>query len=201
MSEIKAPDGLIITSLALDTPAQLNQSVWTRRQRKTGLPGSERWQASVEIPECSTEAEERMWRSFLFGLGGVLNWFKLPLPCQTHIGPEPKVATGAVLGGFTQPLKGMEPNTTILYAGQFLTFALPVGRPRTVVLTEDLQTDGTGSAVAKIRPSLGQIPATDSTVETSNPFIPVCSTDEMTGLNYSQGVSGASLNLIEDMGP
>lgn len=201
MSEVIPPDGLILTALALDTPAQLNQSVWTRRQRKTGLPGSERWQASAETPQCATEADERQWRSFLFGLRGVLNWFKLPLPCQTHIGPEPVVAAGGTLGSYQQPLKGMEPNTTILYAGQFLTFPLLVGRPRTVQLTEDLQTDGAGAAIARFTPSLGQVPAIDAAVETSNPFIPVCSVDTVNALSFSQGVSGTTLNLIEDMGP
>ena len=63
MSELTAPDGLIITSLGFDTPAQRNQSAWTRRTRKTGLPGAETWQASAEIPEIATEAHERAWRS------------------------------------------------------------------------------------------------------------------------------------------
>lgn len=201
MSEVIPPKGLIVTHLAVNTPAQRNQSVWTRRARKTGLPGAELWQAAVSIPETSTEVEEREWRSFLFGLGGVLNWFKLPLPCQTHIGPEPKIAAGGVLGGYQQPLKGMEPNTTILYVGQFLTISLPVGRPRTVMLTQDLRTNGAGEAVATFRPSLGQIPVTDTTVETSNPFIPVCCVTDVVGISWGQGVGGASLDLIEDMGP
>lgn len=201
MSEVIPPEGLIVTALALNTPAQNNQSVWTRRQRKTGLPGAERWQVGVEIPEINNEQEERQWRSFLFGLRGVLNWFKLPLPCQTHIGPEPVVAAGGVVGTYQQPLKGMDPSTTILFAGQFLTFTLPVGRPRTVMLTEDLVTNGSGAAIARFVPSLGQVPATDTPVETSNPFIPVCAVDEVNALSYSQGVSGTSFSAIEDMGP
>lgn len=200
MSEVIAPDGLILTNLALNTPAQNNQSVWTNRQRKTGLPGAERWQAAVQVPECATEEDERPWRAFIFGLGGVLNWFKLPLPCQTHVGPEPKVAAGGTLGSYQQPLKGMEPSTTILYAGQYLTFPMPQGRARTVVLTEDLRTDAAGAGIAKYRPSLGQVPATDATVETSNPFIPVCCVDALGGFNFAQGVSGTTLSLIEDAG-
>lgn len=200
MSEIIAPDGIIITSLGFDTPAQRNQSAWTRRVRKTGLPGAETWQASAEIPEIATEADERAWRSFYFGLQGVINWFKLRLPCQRHIGPMPLVAAGGT-GGYTQPLKGMTPNTTILFAGQFMTVPVPIGRPRAVMLTADMRTDGGGNATAAFVPALGQIPATDATVETANPFIPVCSTDTVSALNYSNGVSGVSLSLAEDSGP
>lgn len=201
MSEVYPPKGLILTGLVLDTPVQRNQSAWTRRARKTGLPGAELWYMTAETPEIPTEAEERQWRAFLFGLGGQLNWFKMPLPCQTHIGPKPRVAAGGTPGLFSQPLKGMDPDTTILYAGQYLTFPLPIGRPRTVCLTADLRTDSLGNATAQFRPALGQVPATDAEVETAQPFIPVCSADTQNALNLAEGVSGFQLNLIEDMGP
>lgn len=200
MSEITAPEGLIITSLGYDAPAQRNQSAWTRRTRKTGLPGAELWQASVEIPETATETQERRWRSFYFGLEGVLNWFKLMLPCQRHIGPKPVAAAGGD-GLYTQPMSGMTANTTILFAGQFMTVPLPIGRPRAVMLRADLRTDAAGTATAEFVPALGQLPVTGTTVETAEPFIPVCSTETANPLAYSNGVSGASLSLIEDMGP
>lgn len=199
MSEIIAPEGLIITQLAIDFPVQRNQSAWTRRTRKTGLPGAELWQAGAEIPETATEEGERKWRAFYFGLEGLLNWFKLKLPCQRHIGPKPTVASGGT-GLYTQPLTGMTPNTTILFAGQFMTVPLPIGRPRNVMLTVDLRTDGAGTATAQFTPALGQIPVTGTTVETAEPFIPVSSTEQANALAYSNGVSGASLSLIEDMG-
>lgn len=200
MSEIVAPEGLIITSLGYDAPAQRNQSVWTRRTRKTGLPGAELWQAAAEIPETATEEGERRWRAFYFGLEGVMNWFRLRLPCQHHIGPKPTAASGG-LGLYSQPMAGMTPNTTILYAGQFMTIPLPIGRPRNVMLTEDLFTNGAGAATAQFVPALGQIPAIGVEIETAEPFIPVCSTETANPLAYSNGVSGASLSLIEDMGP
>lgn len=200
MSEVTAPKGLIITSLGYDAPAQRNQSVWTRRTRKTGLPGAELWQATAQIPETATEDEERAWRAFYFGLEGVMNWFRLRLPCQRHIGPKPVAAAGGT-GLYTQPLSGMTPDTTILFAGQYMTLPLPIGRPRAVMLTADLRTDGDGEAVAEFVPALGQIPATSVEIETADPFIPVCSVDTVNPLAYSNGVSGATVNLIEDMGP
>ena len=112
----------------------------------------------------------------------------------------PLVAAGGT-GGYTQPLKGMTPNTTILFAGQFMTLPVPIGRPRAVMLTADMRTNGSGTATASFVPALGQIPATDTTVETANPFVPVCSIDSASALNYSNGVSGVSLNLVEDSGP
>lgn len=200
MSEVIAPEGLIITSLGFETPAQRNTSLWTRRTRKTGLPGAETWQATAEIPEIATETDERAWRAFYFGLQGVLNWFKLRLPCQRHIGPMPLVAAGGT-GGYTQPLKGMTPNTTILFAGQFMTIPVPIGRPRPVMVTSDMRTDASGNATASFVPALGQTPATDTPVETANPYIPVCSTSPVAALNYSNGVSGVSIDLAEDSGP
>jgi hypothetical protein len=69
------------------------------------------------------------------------------------------------------------------------------------MLTADMRTNGAGNATASFVPALGQIPATDAPVETANPFVPVSSTDTVSALNYSNGVSGVSLSLAEDSGP
>lgn len=200
MAEVTAPPGLIITALGFDSPAQRNQSPWTGTTRKTGLAGAETWQGSVQIPEIATEEAERPWRAFYFGLRGVMNWFKLRLPCQRHIGPKPLVAAGST-GGYSLPLTGMTPSTHILFAGQYMTVPMPSGRARNVMLTQDLVTNASGQATAVFLPALGQIPTTGATVETAEPFIPVCSTTTSNVLNWAQGVSGASFDVTEDRLP
>jgi hypothetical protein len=104
MAEITVPDPaeLIISGPKLSSPAQVNRSVWTGRRKVVGLAGTQVWQASIAIADIATEEAERPWRAFLFGLEGPQNHFRLPLPCNSHIGSKPLVNANRV------PLSVME---------------------------------------------------------------------------------------------
>lgn len=198
MSEITVPDpdNLLLDSLSLSAPAQVNRSAWTGTRKVVGMPGVELWQGKATIDTIATEEEERPWRAFLFGLRGPVNWFKWLLPCNTHIGPKPTVAAGAS-DGYTLPLTGMQPNARILRAGQFMTVPLPSGHNRTVCLTNDLRTDASGNATATFEPALGETPVEGATVETVDPFIPMSPVEPTQGLGSADGVSGASFDVEE----
>lgn len=198
MAEVAVPnhDDLLLDSLDLVTPSQVNRSGWTGRGKVIGLPGAEMWRGKATIDSLATEVQERPWRAFLYGLGGSLNWFRWPLPCQHHIGPRPVVGTSPG-NGYTLPLTGMQPSTLILRAGQHMTVPLPSGHSRTVVLLAELRTDALGKATASFRPALGEVPTVGATVETGYPFIPVRPASATLGLTSADGISGTSFDVEE----
>lgn len=198
MSEIDIPDTgrLILDGLFLTAPAQVNRSSWTGTRKVVGLPGAEVWRGKASIQAISTEASERPWRAFLFGLRGPVNWFRWLLPCNKHIGDKPTVDVYPS-DGYELPLAGGQPNARILRAGQFMTVPLPSGHARAVCLTADLRFDADGFATAQFEPALGEVPEEGAAVETVDPYIPMALVDAEQGLAGSQGVSGASFDVEE----
>ncbi|UAB76951.1 hypothetical protein INR77_08830 [Erythrobacter sp. SCSIO 43205] len=198
MSEITVPlpDELLLDNLNLSSPTQVNRSTWTGRRKVLGGPGVAIWQGNVSISGIATEVDERQWRAFLFALEGPANWFRWPLPRNTHIGPKPRVATASGTGK-SLALDGMTANTRILQAGQFITIPLPSGHARAVCLTADLVTNGTGQATAQFKPGLTETPADNAEVETVAPYIPMAPTDSVVGLATSQGVSATGFEVEE----
>ena len=193
---VPIPADLFLDGLTLVAPSQVNRSEWTGRRKVIGAPGREYWRGKASIVDIVTEAEERQWRAFLFALDGPVNWFRWPLPCNNHIGPKPTVAAGAG-NGYSLPLTGMQPNTRILEAGQFMTVPLPSGHSRAVCLTADLVTNGSGNATAQFRPALGEIPTLGATVETARPFVPMSAVSVEQGFSQANGVSGTSFDVEE----
>lgn len=198
MAEIAVPDydELIVSGPSLYAPAQINRSKWTGRRKVIGLPGTEVWRAKCAVDTIATELEERPWRAFLFALRGPANWFRLNLPCNSHIGPKPVVAAGAT-NGYTLPLSGMAVSSTILRAGQFMTVPLPSGRFRAVTLTADLVSNGSGVGTATFEPALTEVPTLAATIETTAPFIPVARVDSEIGFSHQGGVAGIGFDVEE----
>lgn len=198
MAEITVPlpDELLLDSLNLSTPSQVNRSTWTGRRKVIGLSGAAVWQGTVSIGSIATEEDERQWRAFLFSLEGPQNSFRWPLPRNSHIGLKPLVnsATGS---STTLPLDGMQANTRILRAGQFMSVPLPSGHVRAVCLTADLITNGSGQATAAFKPALNEVPANNATVETVAPYIPMAPVGSVIGLATQQGISAASFEVEE----
>jgi len=197
MSEVivPSPDDLLLNELRLYTPSQLNRSAWTGTRKVVGLPGAEVWRGSASIDVITTEFEERQWRAFLFGLRGPINWFRWVLPCNKHPGARPIVAPGAT--AYSLPMTGMEPNTLILSAGQFMTIPLSSGNVRAVVLMADLFADVAGGATAVFEPAMTVAPPPNAIVETLDPFIPMSLVDPEQGFSRSNGVSSASFEVEE----
>lgn len=198
MPEILVPDRKAITldDYSLAVPSQVNRSQWSGTSKVVGLAGAEVWTAKITIDGLATEASEWPWRAFMLALRGQQNWFRLRMTCQGHIGPMPKVAPGAG-DGYTLPLTGMAPSTTILKAGQWMTVPVAVDSYRLVALTSDLITDASGNAVAQIEPALRIAPVAGTPVETANPFMQVRKSDSSAGFSYSDAVAGRSLDLEE----
>lgn len=198
MAEVIVPDydELQVIELDFDEPAQVNRSAWTGTRKAIGLPGAGIWTGQVAVENIATEAEERQWRAFLARLKGVQNWFKVYLPCQSHIGPAPTVDTGAT-NGYTLPLTGMTPSTVILEAGQHMSVPLPSGHVRAVRLTADLLTDSGGEAVAEFSPALNEVPTLGATVETANPYVRVAASATRNPIPLNNGISGFVLDVEE----
>lgn len=202
MAEIAIPDDVAdlvdFDQLDLDTPTQVNRSTWTGRRKVVGLAGAETWRGKVSLSLIATEDEERPVRGWLFALASPENHFRWPLPCNSHIGPRPTVASGAS-NGYTLPLTGGQPNARILRAGSFMTVPLPSGHARTVLLTADLRFDNSGNATAQFRPALNETPTLGATVETVEPYIPMAPVNPTMGLAMQDGVSGTSFDVEEAM--
>lgn len=198
MPEILVPDRKAITLDAYDlaVPSQVNRSQWSGSSKVIGLPGAEVWTAKITIDGLATEESEWPWRAFLLALKGQQNWFRLLMTCQRHIGPMPVVDAGAG-DGYTLPLTGMAPSTTILRAGQWMTVPVAADSYRLVVLTSDLITDASGKAVAQVEPALRVAPTAGTAVETAEPFMQVRKADGSAGFSYSDAVAGRSLDLEE----
>lgn len=198
MAEVIVPDydELQVVELDFDEPAQVNRSAWTKTRKVIGLPGASLWTGQVAVENIATEVEERQWRAFLARLKGVQNWFKVYLPCQSHIGPAPTVDTGAT-NGYTLPLTGMTPSTVVLEAGQHMSVPLPSGHVRAVRLTADLLTDSSGEAVAEFSPALNEVPTLGATVETANPYVRVAASTTRNPIPLSNGISGFVLDVEE----
>ena len=193
---IPDPDALIMLGMDLDVPDQMNRSAWTRRGQVVGLPGAEMWFVKAAIEPLATENEERPWRAFIFNMRGRQNHFHFPLCKQAHAGSRPLV-NAAVSAGYSLPLDGMAPSTTILLAGQYMTVPLPSGHNRLVMLTADLATNSGGAAIAYFNIELGEIPANNAVVETIDPFIPVRNTAGRASMSWDNAVTGASFDLEE----
>lgn len=198
MTEIIVPDpeGLILLSLDCDSPAQANEPTFGGRTQIVGLPGPERWFASIELDAIVTENDEIPWRRFVFGLRGIVNWFRLPVACQPHIGPMPVV--GASPGsGYSLPLSGMQRDTTILSAGQYLTVPLPSGHFRLVSLASDIITDESGNATALLDQQLTETPTVGAQVESLFPFAAMRSENRRIGLAFDNSITGGRYSLVE----
>lgn len=195
---VPLPDELDFDGPRLNSPTQVNRSVWTGRRKVVGLSGAETWQGKVSLSLIATEEEERQWRAFLFALKGPHNSFRWPLPCNRHIGPKPVVGADAE-GGNTLPLTGGQPNARIARAGQYMTVPLPSGHHRAVCLVADLRFDASGNATATFEPALNEAPTQGVTVETAYPFVPMAPVDTLMGLTMSEGVSGTSFDVEEAM--
>lgn len=193
---IPFPGDLMLDELRLFTPRQVNRSEWTGTRKVIGGTGREIWRGHATIADIATEDDERHWRAFLFGLDGQVNWFRWVLPCNTHIGAKPVVASGAG-DAYTLPLSGMQPNARILRAGQFMTVPLPSGHWRAVCLSADLMADGSGNATASFTPALGEVPTLAATVETVDPFIPMSLTNGEQGFSLTDGTSGTAFDVDE----
>ena len=198
MPEVIVPDTSELQILALDfnEPAQVNRSAWTGARKVVALPGGSYWSGRIAVENIATELEERQWRAFIAQLRGVQNWFKAPLPCQSHIGPPPTVAAGAG-NGYSLPLAGMSPSTRILETGQHMTVPLPSGHNRAVRLTADLVTDAAGNAVAEYAPALNEVPSLGAIIETANPFVPVASTETNLTIPQSNSIASLSFDIEE----
>jgi hypothetical protein len=198
MSEKIVPnyDDLIITAIDREDAAQVNRSAWTGKRKVMGLPSGELWYANAVVADLATELDERPWRAFMRSLRGQQNWFKLRVACQRHVGAMPLVAAGAG-AGYTMPLKGMLPSSTILRAGQYLTVTLPQGNGRLIQLDEDLISDASGNATATFTPALNQTPVENAICETANPYLPVAQTASRNGMSTANAVSGVSFDLEE----
>lgn len=198
--EIPDPEALILTGIRPDVPDQLNRSIWSRKGKIIGLPGAEVWILSAIVGPLATEMEERPWRAFLHGLRGRQDHFNYVVACQRHAGAMPLVNSAAD-AGYTLPLDGMEPNTRILQAGQYLTVPLPSGHKRLLMLKADLITNGSGEATAILNLALGEVPTNNAQVETAFPYVPVICTNGNPELVYDpqNATSSASLALEEHM--
>lgn len=201
MAEVIVPDydELQVIELDYDEPAQVNRSSWTGTRKAIGLPGGGLWSGQIAVENIATESEERQWRAFLAKLRGVQNWFKVYLPCQSHIGPAPTVAAGAT-NGYVLPLTGMAASTRILEAGQHLSVPLPSGHVRAVRLTADLVTSAAGAATAEFAPALNEVPALGAVVETAKPYVRVAASATRNPMPQSNGISGFTLDVEEDLG-
>lgn len=197
MAEIVVPDTseLILRRLDLDVPTQLNRSAWTGTSKAVGLPGAERWLATVDIGDVATDDSERPWRAFLFALRGPQNWFALPLPCNNVAG-NVAVGSGTKLAR-SIPISGMPVSATHLTAGSFLTITLPSGAFRAVCLMADLVANGSGNGTATFEPELPEVPATGAVVFAAQPFLPARNTVTTAGFSWTQAVAGTTLELEE----
>ncbi|MDZ7906367.1 MAG: hypothetical protein U5N55_11755 [Cypionkella sp.] len=201
MPEVIVPDHSepIIRTLDFYEPMGINRSDWTGVRKSIGRPGAGFWRGQIAVADIATELEERQWRAFTARLRGTQNWFKVYLPCQSHIGPAPTVAAGAT-NGYSLPLTGMSPSTLILYAGQHITVPLPSGHSRAVRLTDHLVTDSSGNATASFSPALNEVPALAATVETARPFVAVTASQPDNPFEQEDGVSRFQMDIEESIG-
>lgn len=198
MSIIAVPDNeqIIIDRFDFDAPAQVNRSSWTKRSKIVDLPGGQSWHFEFHVEDITTEADERPWRVFLLQLKGPANSFRLPVACQQHEGGNPTVRSGANDGN-TVPLQGLPASQTVLEAGQYMTVPLPSGHERLVMLTADLNSNGSGQGTANFIPSLDETPTAGASVETVNPWALVALPESRNGWTVSEGISGFQFSVDE----
>ncbi len=197
MAIITVPDNeaIVIDRFDFDSPVQVNRSGWTRRSKRLDLPGGQMWYFQFHVEDIMTEEAERPWRAFLLQLKGPANKFRLPVACSQISGSNPTVRTGAGNGN-TLPLQGLTPGSAIR-TGQYLTVRLPSGHERLVMLTADLNANGSGQGTATFIPSLDETPATGAAVEATNPWALVSLPDSRNGWTISDGISGFQFNVEE----
>lgn len=187
---------LVQFSLSLEEPAQRNLSVWTGGSKVTGLPGAGRWSASFAPHQIIEPKVKKQWRAFLLALRGPVNSFWLTVAKGQNTNSAATVGTGANAGR-TLPLAGLLQSILILEAGDYITVPLPSGHHRLVMLTEDLVSSASGTAVARFRPELSEVPAAGASVEINNPYVPLALAQQKQGWTDSYGAMSIQFEAVE----
>ena len=178
-----------------DVPGQVNRSKFTSRRKFVGLPGAEAWSCTLTVESIANEIDERLWRAFIVKCKGQENTFYVPANCQSP--PSGATVGAGSTNGYTLPLTGMTPSTTILHAGEFMTVPLPSGHKRLVCLTADLVANGSGIATAVFGPALNEVPAFGAAVEIANPYCPMTLKARSNGWKKANGVSQFMIDAEE----
>ncbi|MCI0422753.1 MAG: hypothetical protein L0312_26620 [Acidobacteria bacterium] len=130
------------------------ESPFTGAQQIIEWPGASQWSAEVELPPMTRANGAALWLSFLANARGVVRTFMLgPPDAKTPRG----IATGTPLvngvqvkDSFDLSIKGFTPSITgILKQGDYLE----VLNHLHMIVEEDVDSDGSGNAVASIWPA------------------------------------------------
>lgn len=200
MALIAVPDGLGFAEAewTLETPFSDNRSGWTGARRGAGLPGAAHWTAALEFAGVGLgHTAAAPVRAFLASLRGSINSFRVPVARNQHgLAAAAKVKSGASGGLVTMTLKNLPASTTLLGAGYYISVIRSNGKAQMLLLTAPLTANAAGEAIATFEPPLIQSLATDSAVETRNPFCEVTLTRSRVGWKQGRNTSH-SFNSIE----
>ena len=163
--------GLRSIELAITDAVGIYASSFTGQKQAQQWPGADMMSATLTLPPL-TQAEERIWRSFLMQLRGMANAFQIGDPLQASpqgsVAGSPEidntVANGNQAMSQTLGLKGFTASATgVLKCGDWVQTGY-----RLYTCLDDVNADGSGKALIPISPSLREVPVDGSALITSN---------------------------------
>lgn len=171
MTHYDMPSQAHIQSITLRMASQnfATQSPFTFQTQVLNHPGR-RWEADVSLRPMR-HADARLWLSWLAKLDGQLNTFTMgdPLGCapQGEAGGTPRVNGGSQTGSSLIIDGATTSQTDWLKAGDYIQI-FEDADARLYMVTDDVDTDGSGNATLNIWPPLFEPPTNNRLVITSN---------------------------------
>lgn len=189
--DVPASVGFAEADWELATPFQDNRSGWTGARRGALGPGVAHWTVTASFADIDLgHPAAAPHRAFLAKLNGSANSFRFPAAINQHLMTiAPTVKAGAVAGQTLLTMQGLPASRLILPAGYYITVQRAGGKAQMLLLTEPLNSNGLGEAIALFEPQLISVPVTGSLVETRNPWCLVSLVDSKVGWTHGKNTS------------
>lgn len=165
-----------------------------------------RWSLELRLPPLQ-QAAARAWIAFKAKIAGAAGRFYMgpPYPFYTARGTPTgtPLVNGAGQAGRELITDGWTPSTTVLLAGDFVSFDNYAGGRQLVVMTEDIASDGSGNATLIFGPPLRRAPLDNAGITVASPTcIMKLLNDEQGRVSFDEAQNfGLTLSLIEVFPP
>jgi len=171
MANYTLPDNIGFESFSLtrETKSAASSSPFTFKEQILVYPG-QRWVASASLPPLE-RAKADVWRAWLTKLNGLEHTFTMGDPLSAtpkgSAGGTPLLAGASQVGSSIDIDGASSSQTGWLLAGDFIQLGTGANA-RLYMVTDDVDTDGSGNATINIWPNIRVAFADNTAVVTSN---------------------------------
>lgn len=169
------------------------RSPWSRKRSQIGTAQIDLWRATVEIaPRSLTEVRE--WLAFFALAQEPGAYFDVRLLDAVQHGGDglgTVTSSTATTVSFNNVVVSQAP---LVPKGGFVSVVLPSGHQQTVIVTEDVNTNGSGAGTATFRPPFRQTPSVGAVINTATPAVRMALADQ--DLSWLDGFEAHQLGAL-----